>query len=101
MAMVGEEGWRTEAIGSGVAVAILNRLDAVSSLVDEGKYWKASEALYGRRWLDDLDLTGVPTSPLKHAQQWIDAAHDALRTHDVDVHLVQHLLLEARRAIAR
>ena len=92
--------WRKDAPGTSLAASLLGRLDAVSMLVDEGKYWKASEALYGSRWLEGLDTTGVPPLPLKRAQQWIDAARDALRTADVDVHLVQRLLLEARRALA-
>jgi hypothetical protein len=98
---MGEFRWRKAAPGTSVAVSLQGRLDDVSTLVDEGKYWKASEALYGRRWLDELDLVNVPPVPIKRAQQWIDAAHDALRTPDVDVHLVQRLLLEARRALAK
>jgi hypothetical protein len=84
----------------GVAASLLSRIDAASELIDEGKYWKASELLYGKRWLDGIDLTGVPEIPLKRAQQWIDAAHDILRSSDIDVHLLQTILLEARRALA-
>ena len=95
-----EDLWSGDAPGAGVAQVLLQRLDSVAELVDDGRYWKASEALFGRRWLDEVDLTGIPTLPLKRAQQWIDAAYDSLRVPDVDVHLVQRLLLEARRALA-
>ena len=79
---------------------LLSRLDSVAALVDERKYAKAREALSERRWLEDVDLSTVPTAPLKRAQQWIDAAYDAVGYRDVDVQLVQRLLLEARRALA-
>ena len=93
--------WPKEPAGTSVAATMLNRIDAVSLLIDEGKYWKASEALYGERWLDGLDLSAVPPGPRKGAQQWINAAHDVLRSGDVDRELVESLLLEARRALAR
>ena len=97
---MGDLYWRKDDPGTSVAASLLSRLDYVSQSVDEGKYSKASERLSGRRWLEGLDLTGVPEAPLKRAQQWIDAAHDALRSPPVDVPLVQRLLLEARRALA-
>ena len=84
----------------GVAALLLDRLDTISVLVDEGKFLRASEALTGRRWLEGVNLTGVPEGPLKRAQQWIDAAHDTLHSPPVDVHLLQTILLEARRALA-
>ena len=85
---------------AGVAVTLLDRLDAISVLIDEGKLLRASEALAGRRWLAGVDLRGVPDAPLKRAQQWIDAAHDTLHSPPIDVHLLQTILLEARRALA-
>lgn len=97
---MGDFGTRSDIPAPGTAAALLRRLDQISVLVDEGKLWKASEALYGKRWTEGLDLTGVPEGPLKRAQQWVDAAHDTLRSSDVDLHLVQTILLEARRALA-
>ena len=97
---MGEYSWPKDVPGAGAATVLLSRLDSVAALVDEGKYSKAREALSGRRWLEDVDLMAVPTGPLKRAQQWIDAAYDSVGSRDVDVHLVQRLLLEARRALA-
>ena len=76
------------------------RFDSVAALVDEGEYAKARETLSGTRWLEGVDPSVVPRAPLRRAQQWIDAAYDSVGLRDVDVHLVQRLLLEARRALA-
>ncbi|MBW3627943.1 MAG: hypothetical protein KY464_01480 [Gemmatimonadetes bacterium] len=84
----------------GVAALLLDRLDAISVLIEEGKFLRASEALTGRRWLEGVNLTGVPEGPLRRAQQWIDAAHDTLHSPPIDVHLLQTILLEARRSLA-
>ena len=86
--------------GAGVAATLLARLDEISTLVDEGKQWKASVALSGRRWLEGVDLSGVPAGPLRRAQQWVDAARDVLHSPPVDEQLFRRLLLEARRALA-
>jgi hypothetical protein len=94
------EGAPVDMPGTGAAEVLIGRLDEVSALIDDGRLWEASEAVHGRRWLQGVDLQHVPELPLKRAQQWIDAASDVLRSGDVDPHLLQHILLEARRALS-
>ena len=84
----------------GTAALLLKRLDDVADLVDQGRFWDASEALRGSRWRDGIDVTGVPEAPLKRSQQWVNAAHDTLHCPPIDVHVLRHILLEARRALA-
>lgn len=84
--------------GSG-AKSLLSRLDAVSGLVDDERYWEARGALYGKRWTEDVDLSAVPPDLLMKAQQFVDAAADELSGHDVNPHLARTYLLQARRIL--
>lgn len=94
-----EYNWQNESGGSSGARSLLNRLDAVSGLVDDERYWEARGALYGKRWTEDVDVSGVPAELLKKAQQFVDAAADELSGHDVNPHLARNYLLQARRAL--
>ena len=79
--------------------SLLVRLDAVSGLVDDERYWEARGALFGKRWRDDLDLSQVPTDVLSKAQEFVDAACTELTAHDVNPNLVRNYLFQARRAL--
>lgn len=79
---------------------LIERLDAAATFIEEKEYLKARERLYGRRWLTNVDVDGVPIEVLKRAQQWIDATHDALTGSDPDVSLARNTLFEARRVIS-
>jgi hypothetical protein len=94
-----EHDWRSEGRGAGVTESLLSRIDAVSELIDDERYWEARSALFGRRWAQDLDLSGVPAGALAKAQQWLDGACDALSGHDVDPGVASNYLLQARRAL--
>jgi hypothetical protein len=83
----------------GGAKSLLSRLDAVSGLVDDERYWEARGALYGKRWRQDLDLSGLAPEVLEKAQQFVDAACDELAGHDVNPHLARTYLLQARRVL--
>jgi len=83
----------------GGAKSLLSRLDAVSGLVDDERYWEARGALYGKRWREDLDLSALPPEVLEKAQQFVDAACDELTRHDVNPHLARTYLLQARRVL--
>ena len=95
-----EYDWRREgARRTGATESLLSRIDAVSELIDEERYWEARSALFGKRWADDLDLSDVPPEALQKAQQWLGGACDALSGHDLDPHLASNYLLQARRAL--
>ena len=81
------------------AASLLNRLDAVSELVDQERYWEARGALSGKRWTEDLDLADVPPPLLEKAQQFVNAACDELTGHDVNPQIARNYLLQARRAL--
>ena len=78
---------------------LLARLDRASGLVDDERYWDARGALYGRRWTEDLDVSCVSPQVLQRAQQFVDAACDALTGHDVHPQVARNYLLQARRAL--
>jgi hypothetical protein len=90
---------RSDVSRRGGGESLLGRLDAVSGLVDDERYWDARGALYGKRWTEDLDLSQVPTDVLSRAQQFVDAACDELTGHDVNANLVRNYLFQARRAL--
>ena len=81
------------------ADSLLSRLDAVSALVDDERYWEARGAIAGKRWTADLDLSDVPPPLLEKAQQFVDAACDELTGHDVNPQMARNYLLQARRAL--
>ena len=83
----------------GATESLLSRIDAVSELIDDERYWEARSALFGKRWADDLDLSAVPPDALAKAQQWLGGACDALSGHDRDPNLASNYLLQARRAL--
>ena len=90
---------RQRGSGKSGADLLLMRLDAASGLVDDERYWDARGALYGKRWTEDLDLSEVPPQVLQKAQQFVDAACDALTGHDVNAQVARNYLLQARRAL--
>ena len=94
-----EYDWRGEGGRTRAAESLLSRIDAVSTLIDEERYWEARSALFGQRWAEDLDLSGVPPDALAKAQQWLGGACDALSGHDRDPTLASNYLLQARRAL--
>jgi hypothetical protein len=83
----------------GAMESLLSRIDAVSELIDDERYWEARSALFERRWADDLDLSTLPADALAKAQQWLGGACDALSGHDRDPQLASNYLLQARRAL--
>jgi hypothetical protein len=96
--MLNDGGNRQAGVPEGSAARLLaDRLDAISALIDKGPLWEAREALSGRRWLSGIDVTDMPDQLLRRAQQWVDAAHDELRTSSPDANLAHHVLLQARR----
>ena len=94
-----EHDWQGEGRGRAAKESLLSRIDAVSELIDDERYWEARSALFGRRWADDLDLSAVPADALAKAQQWLGGACDALSGHDLDPQLASNYLLQARRAL--
>ena len=94
-----EYNWQNDSRSRGGTESLLRRLDAVSGLVDDERYWDARGALYGKRWTDDLDLATIPVGVLEKAQQFVDAACDELTGHDVNPNLVRNYLFQARRAL--
>jgi hypothetical protein len=83
------------------AELLLNRLDAISELLDDQRYAEARDQLYGRRWLAGLEVEGVPTEALRWAQQWIDTAFDSLSEPHLDPALARNALLQVRRVLTR
>ncbi|MBW3630754.1 MAG: response regulator [Gemmatimonadetes bacterium] len=95
----GQPSGRAESSTS-TASLLLNRLDSIAELIDQDRYADAREKLRGPRWLEDLDVQGIPLPVLKRAQQWIDTGHDALAGPDLDVGLARNALLQVRRVIS-
>ena len=86
-------------VHSGGGESLLRRLDAVSNLVDEERYWQARDALYGERWTEDLDLPDVPPAVLSKAKGFVDAAWYELTAQEVNPNLVRNYIFQARRAL--
>ena len=94
-----EYDWRVEGSKVGAEESLLNRIDAVSTLIDEERYWEARSALFDGKWAVDLDLTLVRPDRLAKAQQFLGAACDALSGHDLDPLLASNFLFKARRSL--
>lgn len=94
-----EYDWRGEGGRTRAAESLLSRIDAVSTLIDEERFWEARSALFGRRWAEDLDLTDIAPEALAKAEQWLGGACDALSGHDLDPQLASNYLLQARRSL--
>jgi hypothetical protein len=81
------------------AEILLQRADSIADLVDGGRYADARGELNGKRWLAHVDTDALPAEVLDRAQQWIDAAYDALSGSNPDARHAHHILLQLRRVI--
>ena len=56
---------RSGGAGAGAAELLLSRIDAVSTLIDEERYWEARSVLFGKTWAEDLDLSLIDPEALR------------------------------------
>lgn len=94
-----EREWRSSFPGAAAADLLLDRLEGLMNLLEEGEVQAFRRKIQSSRWRRRVDLTGIPNDVLEAVDDDIHSASVALRASDVD--LAKHKLLEAHRLLER
>lgn len=92
-----ESEWGKDQRTTQAAEVLVERIDRIGALLEAGSYDDAIAAAYGRRWVADADLVGVPSMVLRRAQLQLDSVCVALRAGNLQ--FARESLAGARRAI--